>query len=768
MKAAPKSLSKDLTTRLIYIVLVIFAVTSLFSLWFYSSESKKSYLATHAEYLAYLSDNLQVPLWNIDRDWIASICTTFARNEVVSLLRVAGEDGDELFSMVNEHEPSLVVNRRPVYYKGILVGTVELGFTALLYRKSNNEMFFRSILPMLFVIFGLMIANSLLFSRLVGKPLNHLMSRIEDISAGNYSDRNSTFEHAEIENILEKFNDMATQVEKREVSLLAANKQLESEIAERQLAERRRIESDRRYQQLVEELPVGVFRSSADYDGGYSMVNPAFVKMLGHGSAEEMLGKSVKNVYRDPLMRDIFVEMLHREGTIRGLVLEFKKSDNRSLTALVTAHLVTDGQGRPQYVEGIVEDITERSNLEKQMRQAQKMEAIGTLAGGIAHDFNNILASIFGFTEAARMRYGKGENVDKYFSEILDAGLRARSLIKQMLTFSRQTEVNREAISIGPIIKETIQFLRASLPAMIDIKWSLAADNGVVLADPTHIHQILMNLCTNSAHAMREKGGMLEIFLDDLKVVTDGGCAEPFAGLPPGDYLQLSVVDNGHGISPEIQERIFEPFFTTKPRGEGTGMGLAVIHGLIRDMGGAISVVSRSDEGAAFHVCLPKYAGPGLDHGKGEPTAPAAGSARILLVDDEEGFRSSSREVLEQLGYQVAIAADGLEAYDIFMRRPHFFDLVITDLAMPKMTGLELTRRLKEKNPALPVILCTGHNEGLGEGLHHGLSKGAGKGLNSTGADSRGFHAILLKPVLAKELTAAIQGVLAAGGGGQW
>jgi PAS domain S-box-containing protein len=736
-----KTLSKDLTRKLIAIVLSIFTVTSIFSLWFYSYESKKTYLNSHSEYLSYLTDNLRLPLWNVDQDWISSICSTFSKNEVVSLLRVASEEGEILFSMVNESEPSLIVNKKPVYHNEVLVGTVELGFTTRLYQETNFQMFFRSMLPMLFVVLGLMIANSLLFSRLVGRPLNHLMTRIEGISAGNYNELDSHFEHSEIARILDKFNYMANRVKERELSLLETNKRLESEIVDRQEAEKARIESERRYQQLVEELPVGVFRSSAAYDGRYVMVNPAFIKMLEYKSAEDLTEKSVKQIYRDPHMREMVLEMLFREGTVKGLELEMIKSDGRSLAALVTAHVVADPQGKPQYIEGIIEDITARNNLEKQMRQAQKMEAIGTLAGGIAHDFNNILASIFGFAEAAKMRYGKGQNVEKYFDEILDAGLRARSLIKQMLTFSRQTEVKKEAISIGPIIKETIKFLRASLPAMIEIKRTFQVDDGVVWADPTHIHQIVMNLCTNSAHAMREHGGILEICLDEVEVSGEDGRLDRLA---PGRYVKLSVIDNGHGISPEIQERIFEPFFTTKPRGEGTGMGLAVIHGLVSDMGGAITVESSLGQGARFHVFLPELDGEKLVGQASPRHLPKEGRERILFVDDEEGFIRSCQDILEQLGYAVVTAANGLEAYEIFRQEPDSFDLVVTDMAMPKMTGLELAKKVKALNGSIPIILCTGFKEGITEDVKQ----------------YAGIYDILLKPVLARELTEAIQKAL--------
>ena len=484
MNKTKETLSKALISRLAYTVIIIFVVINVFSFWIYSQESKNTYTVKHSEYLAYLNDSLQLSLWNIDRDGVDNICNSFSKNEIVSLLRVTDEDGNVLFSMIHEDEPSLIVEKNPVYYRELLVGNVELGFTKRLYQKNNYQMLARGMLPLLFVIIGLMVASKVLLSRLVEQPLNHLISRIEKISEGNYQEHSQTFKHFEIKKILEKFNIMANRVNKRERSLVQINLQLEAEITDRKQAERDLRESQRRYQQLMEDLPVGIFRASAGYDGKYVMVNPAYAKMLGYDSEEDLMNHEAKDVYKSPEMRRVFLEMLFQEKTIQGLNLEFKKKNGQLIEALITAHVVTDKKGKPLYLDGLIEDVTERNSLEKQIRQTQKMEAVGTLAGGIAHDFNNILASMFGFTEAAKMRHAKGQEIEKYFDEILAAGLRARSLIKQMLAFSRQTEVARGATHLGPIIKETVKFLRASLPSSIRIKKDFRVENCYSMGSP--------------------------------------------------------------------------------------------------------------------------------------------------------------------------------------------------------------------------------------------------------------------------------------------
>ena len=323
----------------------------------------------------------------------------------------------------------------------------------------------------------------------------------------------------------------------------------------------------------------------------------------------------------------------------------------------------------------------------------------------------------------------------------MSGGLRARSLIKQIMASSRQTEVRKIATTITPILKETIKFLRASLPAMIEIRQDLKISDAMVLADPTHIHQVLMNLCTNAAHAMRSQGGLLEIRLDG--VVHDNKSDLQYGELKPGAYIRLSVSDAGEGIAPDYLERIFEPFFTTKHRGEGTGMGLAVIHGIVKDMDGTILVVSEVNKGSTFHVLLPRYSGENA-HSEHHPPPPEKGKGNILFVDDEMGFLTAGEEILEHIGYSITTATSGDEALALFDASEEPFDLVITDLDMPKMTGIDLAKELSRREPDIDIILCTGFSDRI----------------TSVKKEVKEITEIVMKPLLAGELTHAIEKIL--------
>jgi len=739
--APRRSLSQDLTKKLVFTVSTIFIVTSLFNFWVFSYKSKAQYTQKASEYLDYLRDNLEVPLWNVDKDWIESICRSFAKNEMVALLKVLGEDGNYLFEMVTEEKPGLIKEKSDVYHEGSWIGSIELGLTTRIYKRSNYQILLGSILQMVLVVIGLAFFTKLILDRILKRPMNHLISRIDEISTGEYAEESQSFDHFEINSILDRFDHMGNMVKSREDSLLETNKKLELEISERKEAEEALSESESRYRQLVEDLPVGLFRASPEEEGAFFMGNPALAKMFGYLTVEEFSGTLVRNTYWDPDMRRRVLEMLLNDRAFKGLEIKFKRKDSTPLIGLATSHLVRDNSGNPLYIDGIIEDITERKNLERQRQQAQKIEAIGTLAGGIAHDFNNILSSIFGFAEAAKMRHAKGSNVANYLDEILNAGLRARNLVKQILTFSRQTEMKKVAVTLGPIIKETIKFLRASLPATLEIRHVIRATDSLVLADPTQIHRILMNLCTNSAHAMEKTGGVLDVGLDE--VLIENGPDLQYGELKPGRYITLTVSDTGEGIQKEFMGRIFEPFFTTKPRGEGTGMGLAVVHGIVKDLGGAISVASEPGKGATFQVLLPKHEGEAAEW-LAQSFAPKKGRGKILFVDDEEGFVLSGKEILEHFGYEVVTTTSGHEALALFASSSAEFDLVITDMVMPKMTGLELAQRITEIRPDIAIILCTGFSAYIDANVK----------------EASGVRDIVMKPLLASELAGAIERVL--------
>jgi PAS domain S-box-containing protein len=384
-------------------------------------------------------------------------------------------------------------------------------------------------------------------------------------------------------------------------------------------------------------------------------------------------------------------------------------SGGRRIEMLVKAHPMRNPQGVITSVILIINDLTEQRRLEDQLRQAQKMEAVGTLAGGIAHDFNNILAAIIGYTQLAWQELPEESTPRLDLEESLRAAERAKDLVKQILTFSRQADEEKTLLEVTPIIKEGLKLLRASLPATIEIRPRLAEDLGPVAADPTQIHQVLVNLCANAAQAMPNDSGVLEITLQQVEVASSTIGSVP--DLQPGSYIKLSVKDDGSGMPPHVIKRIFDPYFTTKEKEKGTGLGLAVVHGIVKSHQGAIRVQSEPGQGSVFDVYLPiiKESLPELKPraGQGLP----AGRETILLIEDEVTLVRMIQRLLGNLGYQVVACPDSSEAVAIFTRDPDRFDLVLTDLTMPKMAGDELAARILQIRPAMPIILSTGYSE---------------------------------------------------------
>jgi signal transduction histidine kinase/ActR/RegA family two-component response regulator len=396
-----------------------------------------------------------------------------------------------------------------------------------------------------------------------------------------------------------------------------------------------------------------------------------------------------------------------------------------------------------EILEKKVEERTKAlAKYERQLQQVLKIQAIGTLAGGIAHDFNNILFPIVGYTELTMDEVTQDSVAHSNLEEILKAANRAKDLVQQILTFSRQSDQERKPVKVQYIIKEAIRLLRASIPASTEIIFQIDEHCGPIKGDATQIHQVIMNLCTNAYQAMQEKGGNLEIKLTEVDI----GYEETIEkiGMQPGKHVQLSVTDEGCGMDRSVMDRIFEPYYTTKEQGKGTGLGLSVIHGIVKNHGGDITVSSTPGKGTTFKVHLPMI--DEVDTGiQPEPDNGAAtGNERILLVDDEEQIVAMEQKMLENLGYQVTARTDSTEALEVFAKQPQDFDLVITDMTMPHMTGDQLAQKLLDIKPSLPVILCTGFNEVITEDK----------------ALSLGIQKFVMKPVVKNELATTIRTVL--------
>ncbi|HTO02690.1 MAG TPA: ATP-binding protein, partial [Opitutus sp.] len=359
-----------------------------------------------------------------------------------------------------------------------------------------------------------------------------------------------------------------------------------------------------------------------------------------------------------------------------------------------------------------VGQFIERQRLEEQYRQSQKMEAVGTLAGGIAHDFNNILTAINGYCELAQMDADGNPAVLEHLTAVQAGARRAVELVRQIMAFSRQQGQRRTRVQLQPIVKEALKLLRATIPSTIEINTSMGNGIFAVFADATSIHQIIINLGTNAWHSMKDSSGQMEVKLENVQVDAEFASLEPT--LNPGSYVRLSISDTGHGMDPSTVSRIFEPFFTTKAPGEGTGLGLAVVHGIMKNHDGAILVHSRPGEGTRFDLYFPAYFGDEVpDIAPQSAAVPRGTGERILYVDDERPLAQMGKKILEHLGYRVEIHSDALAALAAVRNQPNGYEMVITDLTMPAMTGLELAEELLRVRPGLPIILTSGYTATL-------------------------------------------------------
>ena len=504
------------------------------------------------------------------------------------------------------------------------------------------------------------------------------------------------------------------------------------------ITDRRRLEHSLRLTQFIyEKASIGIYRIAAD--ARILEVNNEAARSLGY-SREELTSMRIFDI--DPSTGS------DNWGTIWQRLLDgggdkfettHRHRDGTEFPVYITSNLLEyDSQ---QFSIAFVQDITHLKRMEQALSQAQKMEAIGNLAGGIAHDFNNVLSAIYGFAQLAQLEEIDNAKVRECIRHICLGSERAKELVLQILAFSRKGISEKRPTDIGKITKEALKLLRASIPSTIEIRDNIATDSGVVVANLTQIHQVVMNLCTNAAHALGSRGGRIVVELLPVEIGPESSAN--YQGLIPGSYLKLIVADNGHGIDPAHLPRIFEPYFTTKGLGEGTGMGLATVHGIVRDHGGDIKVYSEPGIGTTFHVLFP-VAGDPLLPINDEISEMPGGTERILFVDDEQSIVEIGKELLTRLGYTVDTRVDSRDCLEAFRAQPDGYDLVVTDYAMPGMDGEELITEIRKIRRTMPVILCTGFSTSI-----------LAKKLSVPGIDF-----MLMKPMTASDLAVAVRRAL--------
>ena len=575
-----------------------------------------------------------------------------------------------------------------------------------------------SILGLIFV-FGLSV-SWLIGKRAIVDRIEILESAANKLSEGTvYVDVSNLVQGAELGKLANAFDNMSLTLSEREKALR---------------------ESEERFRILSE----AAFEAIAIHDQGVLIsANDQYFKMFGYEPGEA-IGKQMMSITIAPEAIDFATKQIATDSLAPYESIGVRKDGTRFPIEIRARKMAYKGR----IVRfGAIVDITDRKRaveekikLEAQLFQSQKMEAIGTLAGGIAHDFNNILSVIIGYAELARDRNQK-ENKEKYLQEVLSGAERARNLVKQILTFSRQDDHEKKPLDIKVLLKEAIKFIRSSIPTTIEIDQYIEDEDFTILADPTQMHQVIMNLCTNASHAMKQTGGILKIDLTNIDLVKDEIPNHP--ELQPGHYVKLTVSDTGYGIDPAIVQRVFDPFFTTKSKDEGTGLGLSVVYGIVKSHGGMINVYSEQGKGAAFHIYLPRIIQTQAKKENADKPV-IGGMERILFVDDEPSLVDIGIRMLFPLGYHVTGAASSKEALELFCAAPQRFDLVITDMTLPKMTGIDLSREMLKICPDIPIILCSGIKEQDTEEQ----------------AKSLGIKAYLTKPLTRRELAGVMREVL--------
>ena len=546
----------------------------------------------------------------------------------------------------------------------------------------------------------------------------------------------------EMEGDLQELNaTLSAKVEARTAELNAANRKLRLDIAKRASVLRELQASEQRYRLLFENDITGNF--AADGDGLILDCNVAFADLFGFTSPQDAHGEDLFALWAQMGAKDSLHDLMDGRKRLLNHETAFVRAGVQS-HLLLNVDTVDDEEGELAEIRGWLFDMSEPRRLEEQLRQSQKMEALGTLAGGIAHDFNNILGVILGYAEIIENSAEPESGLERRIQEVSRAGKRARDLVNQILNFSRQGPQERHPLTMTPLVKEALRLLRSTVAANVEIISRIETDRDSVLADPTQMHQIMLNLCGNAAFAMKDAGGTLTVTLAEVSAAD--AIAPPRELGRPERFVRLSVADTGPGVDPEAAERVFDPFFTTKRQGEGTGMGLAMVHGIVKRHDGYVELENRPGEGASFHVFLP------LTSETERPVAEAAADlvfrhGRVLFVDDEKPLTDIGREMLESCGFEVTTRTSSVEALEAFRHRAKDFDLIVTDQTMPNMTGMELAHEALKIRPGMPIILCTGFSDAVSYDRLRDV----------------GIGDFIMKPILKHDLIASISRLLSEG-----
>jgi len=584
----------------------------------------------------------------------------------------------------------------PIFYQGLEVGTISLRAEVpdLMSRLGNYGLL---LLGAAFISLLISLRLARTFFSVLAEPIQELETTTRAVILDHdYSVRARKFSDDELGHLTDTFNVMLSRIEERERALR---------------------DSENRFSGLLNRLGEAVFRMTVP-SGVFEYCSPAAERVFGYAAEDFIARPGILQIIVHPESEDYLTrehQKLVTDDT--SLVWEYKINDPAGKKRWIrqTNSFEYDAEGRIIALQGCCTDVTsqrlaeqEKKKMEFQINQTHKLEALGTLAGGIAHDFNNILGAIMGYSDLAAMDLADDDPVQEYLHQVNLAGQRATNMVRKILTFSRHGDQGKVPLQLNSVIEEALSLIRPSMPIDVTIQANLPAGFGMIMADSNQIHQIVMNLCTNASHAMEVGGGTLDVSLS--QVTLDEEHTDLHEDMDAGIFLQLRISDSGIGIAEDVQERIFEPFFTTKPHGKGTGMGLAMVYGIVLDHGGNILVDSVLGYGTTFRVLFPVTLSMAIAEGD-QVAQPVRGGGRVLFVDDEEMLVNLVKKTLGVLGYEITAFTDPTEALLAFQADPDSFDILVTDLTMPGLTGRELACEVQSLRPDFPIIICSGYNK---------------------------------------------------------
>ncbi len=707
-----RTVASDLTLWLSVITSIIAVVFGLF-FYLYAAQSVSRKLTMDAQQTAEeISRILALPLFNYDQTGTRSAADTYLASGRISGIHIDAEGVGEIFSSISSVSSSLPAISKSITRNGLLLGRVHLTFDDAPVTVVKKQTIKLTLFTVAVILLIYIVCLRFILKRILVTPLTKMSSHLKEIANGKYEDRMVPLPQEDLNTIVVAANKMSDEIESKT---------------------RTQIENERNYREIYNATSDAIFVRDAE-DGFIVDVNQTMLDMYGY-KRDEVYSLTILDLsHGEPPYSSREADELFRKVVLEGPQL-YKWYAKRKDGTLFWAEVAMKKTiiGGQEVILSLVRDRSKREQLESKLRQSQKMESIGTLAGGIAHDFNNILSAILGYTELIQLKTDKSSNIYNNLQQVELAAIRARDLVKQILTFSRKQQPHKQVLQLSTIVTEAVTLFRSSIPATVTIELKVESE-ATVEVDPGQIHQVIMNLCTNAFQSLEKGSGKVIVslantFFDQFDV--DGAIE-----LEAGAYVVLEVSDNGVGMDEEIRKKIFEPYYTTKALDKGTGLGLAMVHGIVKTHHGQVTVYSEPGMGTTFRVFLPVS-----DHEKITithitPVYTPPGNKRIMVVDDEESICELVRQILVHGGYRVDVFADGRAAWTALSAEPALWDMIITDLTMPEMTGLELAGRVSRLRPDLPVILCTGY----------------GEMINTATVEETAIKTILKKPVKMREL----------------